>query len=104
VAVLERSPRVGVARATFEWDDVGAWDAMARTRGVAAGANCLVGDAHAVDTAGTTIYAEDGPVVAFGVEDLVIVRTHGITFVAHRDRVADLKSMLAELPEELRNL
>ena len=104
VAVLERSARVGVVPATFEWDDVGAWDAVARTRGAEGAANCLVGDAHAVATAGTTIYAEDGPVVAFGVEDLVIVRTNGITFVAHRDRVADLKSMLAELPDELRNL
>lgn len=104
VAVLERSARVGVVRATFGWDDVGAWDAVARTRGIEGTANCLVGDAHAVDAAGTTIYAEDGPVVAFGVEDLVIVRTHGITFVAHRDRTADLKSLLAELPERLKVL
>ena len=64
----------------------------------------MVGDGYAVQTAGTTIYAEDGPVVAFGVEDLVIVRTHGITFVAHRDRAADLKALLGELPDGLRNL
>ncbi|MBW3656035.1 MAG: mannose-1-phosphate guanylyltransferase, partial [Gemmatimonadetes bacterium] len=31
-ALLERSDRVGVVRATFAWDDVGAWDAVARTR------------------------------------------------------------------------
>ncbi|HEX6747139.1 MAG TPA: sugar phosphate nucleotidyltransferase [Longimicrobium sp.] len=103
-AVLERSDRVGVVRATFAWDDVGAWDAVARTRGIESPGNCLVGEAYAVDAAGTTIYAEDGPVVAFGVEDLVIVRTHGITFVAHRDRSPDLKALLAELPEQLRNL
>lgn len=102
-AVLERSGRVGVVRADFAWDDVGAWDAVARTRGLAPGDNCLVGDAYAVQATGTTIYAEDGPVVAFGVDDLVIVRTHGITFVAHRDRSAELKTLLAELPERLRN-
>jgi mannose-1-phosphate guanylyltransferase len=104
VAVLERSDRVGVVRATFEWDDVGAWDAVARTRGIAEGENCVVGQGWAVESAGTTIYAEDGPVVAFGVEDLVIVRTHGITFVAHRDRAPDLKACLAELPDGLKNL
>jgi mannose-1-phosphate guanylyltransferase len=103
-AVLERSSRVGVVRATFAWDDVGAWDAVARTRGVEPPGNCMVGDAYAVESGGTTIYAEDGPVVAFGVQDLVIVRTHGITFVAHRDRSPDLKALLAELPERLRNL
>ena len=104
VAVLERSARVGVVRATFAWDDVGTWDAVARTRGIEPGGNCVVGDGYAVESAGTTIYAEDGPVVAFGVEDLVIVRTHGITFVAHRGRAPDLKECLGELPERLRNL
>jgi hypothetical protein len=64
----------------------------------------VVGDAFAIDTAGTTIYAEDGPVVAFGVDSLVIVRTNGITFVAHRDRLPELKAMLAGLPERLRSL
>ena len=30
-AVLERSPRVASIRATFEWDDVGTWEALCRT-------------------------------------------------------------------------
>src|SRR5690606_7467157 len=29
--LLERSRAVGVLRAAFEWDDVGAWDAVGRT-------------------------------------------------------------------------
>ena len=103
-AVLERSSRVGVVRATFAWDDVGAWDAVARTRPVDAAGCAVVGEAYTVDTKGTTIYAEGGPVVAFGVEDLVIVRTPAVTFVTHRSRVPELKAMLAELPETLRDL
>lgn len=103
-AVLERSQRVGVVRATFAWDDVGAWDALARTRGVEMPGNCVIGDAFAVESTGTTIYAEGGPVVAFGVDDLVIVRTEGVTFVTHRSRTQDLKALLAELPDQLRNL
>ncbi len=103
-AVLERSERVGVVRATFDWDDVGAWDAVRRTRPADADGNVTLGPAYAVESRGLTLYADDGPVVAFGVEDLVIVRTGGVTFVAHRDRTPDLKQLLAQLPEELRNL
>ncbi|HYJ78060.1 MAG TPA: sugar phosphate nucleotidyltransferase [Longimicrobiaceae bacterium] len=102
-AVLERSSRVGVVRATFAWDDVGAWDALARTRGREAPENCVVGEGYAVDSTGITIYSDSGPVVAFGVEDLVIVRTAEVTFVTHRDRSPDLKRLLAELPEELKS-
>jgi mannose-1-phosphate guanylyltransferase len=102
--LLERSDKVGVVRATFDWDDVGAWDAVARTRPLDEAGNVVLGDAHAVDSTGSILYADDGPIVAFGVDDLVVVRTHGVTFVARRDRCADLKSMLARIPGELRNL
>lgn len=103
-AVLERSARVGVVEATFAWDDVGAWDAVARTRPCDPDGNALLGDAWAVECRDTTVYAEDGPVVAFGVEDLVVVRTGGVTFVTRRDRAPELKQLLERLPDRLRHL
>jgi mannose-1-phosphate guanylyltransferase len=103
-AVLERSSRVGAVRATFAWDDVGAWDAVRRTRPRDEAGNVVLGPGHAVECRDVTVYADEGPVVAFGVQDLVIVRTGGVTFVAHRDRTADLKAMLAQIPESLRTL
>lgn len=103
-ALLERSDRVGVVRATFGWDDVGAWDSVLRTRPADADGNVLLGDAYAVETRDSVLYADDGPVVAFGVEGLVVVRTAGVTFVAGRDRAPDLKAMLDQLPEGLRTL
>lgn len=103
-ALLERSDRVGVVRATFAWDDVGAWDAVARTRTPDAHGNVLLGEAFAVDSRDSVLYADDGPVVAFGVDGLVVVRTAGVTFVADRARAPDLKQMLEQLPEALRTL
>jgi mannose-1-phosphate guanylyltransferase len=102
--LLERSDRVGVVRATFDWDDVGAWDAVYRTRPADAQGNVVLGEAYAVESRGTALYADDGPIVAFGVEDLIVVRTAGVTFVAHRDRAPELKRMLEQLPEGLRTL
>ncbi|HEX2189109.1 MAG TPA: sugar phosphate nucleotidyltransferase [Longimicrobiaceae bacterium] len=102
--LLERSDRVGVVRATFDWDDVGAWDAVYRTRPADEHGNVTLGEAYPVESRGTALYADDGPIVAFGVEDLIVVRTAGVTFVAHRDRAPELKSLLAQLPEGLRTL
>jgi mannose-1-phosphate guanylyltransferase len=102
--LLERSDRVGVLRATFDWDDVGAWDAVARTRPADDAGNVAVGEAFAVDSRNTVLYADGGPIVAFGVDDLVVVRTGDVTFVTHRERTAELKSLLGRLPESLRNL
>lgn len=102
--LLERSDRVGVVKATFDWDDVGAWDAVYRTRPSDAQGNVTLGEGYAVESRGTALYADDGPIVAFGVEDLIVVRTAGVTFVTHRSRAPELKSLLGQLPEELRTL
>jgi mannose-1-phosphate guanylyltransferase len=102
--LLERSERVAVVRASFAWDDVGAWDAIYRTRPADSAGNVRIGEAYAVDAHGNALYADDGPIVAFGVDDLIVVRTGGVTFVAHRSRAPEMKTMLAQLPAHLREL
>jgi mannose-1-phosphate guanylyltransferase len=102
--LLERSDRVGVVPSDFSWDDIGAWDSVFRTHPLDEQGNALIGEAYAVDARGSTLYADDGPIVAFGVDDLVIVRTAGVTFVARRDRAPELKTLLAQIPERLRTL
>lgn len=99
--VLERSDAVGVARATFRWDDVGTWDAVLRTRPTDEDGNVAVGDAHLVETTGTIVWAEEGTVVVFGAKDLVVVSSNGVTFVAPRECTAELKRLLARLPDRV---
>lgn len=98
VAVLERSANVAVLPATFSWDDVGSWESLARTRSGDAEGNVAVGEAHVVEGAGNVVYTDGAPVVLFGVDDLVVVRTADVTLVTRRNRAADLKSLLAALP------
>lgn len=96
-AVMERSERVATVAATFRWDDVGSWEALSRTRPSDADGNVGVGDARLVDASGNVIFAEEGSVVLFGAENLVVVRTADTTLVMPRERAADLKTLLARL-------
>jgi len=102
-AVLERSSRVASLKATFQWDDVGTWEALARTRPADGMGNVLVGSAEAVDSKENIVMAEDGTVVLFGVEGLVVVRSGDVVLVADRSRTSDLKSLLEALPQQLRD-
>jgi mannose-1-phosphate guanylyltransferase len=104
VGVLERSDRVAVVPAPFDWDDVGTWDALGRSRPPDAHGNVAVGNASFVESTGCVAWAEGGDVVVFGAHGLIVVRSRGITFVAPRDRAADLKTLLNELPERLTRL
>jgi mannose-1-phosphate guanylyltransferase len=102
-AVLERSSRVASLRATFQWDDLGSWEALARTKGVNEAGNVLLGSVQAVDSGQNVVLAEEGSIVLFGVEGLVVIRSGDIVLVADRARTPDLKSLLKALPPDFRN-
>ncbi|MDT8367723.1 MAG: sugar phosphate nucleotidyltransferase [Longimicrobiales bacterium] len=102
-AVLERSDRVAVVEATFEWDDVGSWEALARTRTPDAAGNVTLGEVFVSDSERCIVATEDDPVVLFGVEDLVVVRAAGVTLVTSRERAGDLKDLLAGIPDAFRD-
>jgi mannose-1-phosphate guanylyltransferase len=99
--LMERSPNIAVVKSEFEWDDVGAWAALLRVRSVDDSGNLVVGEGQAVESRDSLIWGEDGPVVAFGLDGVLVVRASGITFVAPLDRTADLKQLLAQLPDRL---
>lgn len=102
VAVLERSNRVATLPCSFTWDDVGSWEALARTRPPDERGNVVFGEALAVDARDNVVYAEgDEPVVLYGVEGLVVVRAQGVTLVASRERAPGLKALLETLPSSL---
>ncbi len=92
--VMERSPAVGVVEARFSWDDVGSWEALARSRESDAHGNVVVGAAHVVDGENNVVYGEGGRVVVLGANDLIVVQSGGTTMVLPRDRSPDLKDLL----------
>jgi mannose-1-phosphate guanylyltransferase len=102
VAVLERSARVASVAATFDWDDVGSWEGLARSREADANGNVVLGSGHVVDGENNVIYVEGGTVVTFGVNDLVVVRCGDITLVSTTERAPDLKRLLERLPPSVR--
>jgi len=102
-AILERSSRVASLKATFQWDDVGTWEALARTRPADGAGNVMVGSVEAVDSTENIVMAEAGTVVLFGVDGLAVVRSGDVVLVADRSRTSDLKSLLEALPQHLRD-
>jgi mannose-1-phosphate guanylyltransferase len=103
-AVMERSARVLVVPGDFGWDDVGTWGALHRVRALDAASNAVSGAVHTVDARDNVVHAESGTVVLYGVRDLVVVTRPGLTLVTTRDRAADLKTLLEQLPPDVREV
>ena len=104
VSHFERSQRVLLVPGRFPWDDVGTWSALNRVRGADPAGNVVLGDAFVRDSRGTVAWGVDGPVVADGVEDLVIVYARGRVLVTTRERAGQLKTLLEVLPPRIRDL
>ena len=101
-AVLERSRRCATLPASYHWDDIGSWEALARTHPLDGRGNAAVGDVFFVESDENIAYSESGPVVLFGVKDLVVVNAAGATMVTTREHARRLKHLVEALPPLLR--
>lgn len=99
-AVMEKAAvagEVAVVRGTFDWSDLGSWQAMAELAEADACGNSGVGERINIATRGTYIHSDDRIVATVGVENLVIVDTPDAVLVAHRDHVQRVKEVVGEL-------
>ena len=88
---------VAIVRGTFDWSDVGSWQAVAALSAADGDGNAGLGERVAIATRGTYVHAEDRVVATVGVENLVIVDTPDAVLVAHRDHLQRVKDVVGEL-------
>ena len=99
-AVMEAAAAAGevaVVRGTFDWSDVGSWQAVAALMETDDEGNAGHGERVAIATRGTYVHSDDRIVATVGVENLVIVDTADAVLVAHRDHLQRVKDVVGEL-------
>lgn len=100
-ALMERTDRALVVPGNFDWDDIGDWVALERLlapQDGPGGANTVVGRHVGLDASRNIVYT-DGPddvVITLGVHDLVIVKRGNAVMLVHKDRVQEIKTLLAD--------
>lgn len=100
-ALMEKSTNVVVVPATCDWDDVGAWPAVANHYPKDATGNVLRGLARVAGGANNIVVSTDGHLTAVvGASDLVVVHTADATLVCHRDKAQEIKVLLQQLGAE----
>src|SRR2546429_1285538 len=75
-AIMEKADRVLVVEASFDWDDIGSWRAVANYFEKDKQGNAANRALTALDSSNNIVFEEDGKAVALlGVHDLIVVRT-----------------------------
>jgi mannose-1-phosphate guanylyltransferase/mannose-6-phosphate isomerase len=101
-AVFEKTDHAMVLPVDIGWNDVGSWSALWDVAERDADGNAHHGDVIAVDSRNSYAYAQR-LVALVGVDDIVVVETDDAVLVARKDRVQDVKLVVARLKEEQRS-
>jgi mannose-1-phosphate guanylyltransferase/mannose-6-phosphate isomerase len=90
-ALFEHSSKVAMVRADFAWSDVGNWHSVFASLDKNTQGNAFVGDVRSKDITNTLIVAEGIPVVAIGVDNLVIIARPDGVLVSRPETVSQVK-------------
>jgi mannose-1-phosphate guanylyltransferase len=100
-AVLEKAENVLTIKTDLHWDDVGSWLALERIKEKDRDHNVVIGSALPLGSYECTVVNQgDGIVVAYGISDMVVVKTENIVLVAHKTKVSDIKEILQKLASD----
>src|SRR5438045_6275071 len=103
-AIMEKADRVLVVEASFDWDDVGSWQAVARYFKKDEQGNIANRAFTALDSSDNIIFndAEAETTIALvGVHNLIVVRTGDAILICDRHDAEKIKKLVCKLPPEL---
>ncbi|WP_330946415.1 mannose-1-phosphate guanylyltransferase/mannose-6-phosphate isomerase [Thermomonas sp. LB-4] len=95
-AVMEKTDAACVLPVDIGWNDVGSWSALWEVSEQDADGNAHHGDVISIGSRNSYAYARR-LVALVGVDDLVVVETDDAVLVARKDRVQQVKDVVAQL-------
>ncbi len=96
-AVMEKTTDAAVLPISVGWNDVGSWSALWDVAEQDGDGNAHHGDVLAQDCRNTLAWGSGRLLALLGLEDVVVVDTADAVLVAHKDRVQDVKGIVATL-------
>jgi mannose-1-phosphate guanylyltransferase len=98
-AIMEKAPRVDCIKASFDWDDVGSWNALSRVLTTDKDDNLLTGSV--ISHHAHHVVCDNGDpkktVVLNGVSGLHVILDGDVVYISTREHEAEVKQVLKEI-------
>ena len=100
-ALIEKVPDLLVVPANFDWMDLGSFQDLARAAGSDEKGNHLTGDVHTAEVENSYIHnTGDKPVVAIGLDNIVIVNSPKGLLIVRKDLSQKVGDISKQLPND----
>jgi mannose-1-phosphate guanylyltransferase len=101
-AIMEKADRVLMVEATFDWDDVGGWRAVANYLANDGKGNAAHGQITTMNASENIVFNNsDSTIALLGVHNLIVVRTEDALLICNRHDAEKIKDLVSNLPQEL---
>lgn len=100
--VVEKSKRIAVIEADFNWSDVGNWNAIGTLLKKGENGNRIYGKAVFIDSKNNAVFSSDNrPVGLLGIDNAVVVSTEKGVLVVKKERANDVKYIAKIVQEKM---
>ncbi|MDF2965358.1 MAG: mannose-phosphate guanylyltransferase/mannose-6-phosphate isomerase [Rickettsiaceae bacterium] len=96
-AILERTFKLAVVKASFDWKDLGNWNSLWQVSSKDENNNAIFGNIVLEGVKNSYISTANKLTAVLGVDDLIIVNTDEITLIAHKNKTEDIKLIVEKL-------
>ena len=98
--IMEKADNVAVVPVDLGWSDMGTWSALLDLCPADGRGNVILGRALDIDSRDSLIFSQDRLVATIGLTNMIVVDTADATLVCPRDRVQEVKDLVAELTRQ----
>ena len=103
-AVMEHTKLAAVVPATFDWSDLGAWDAIWEASDRDEHGNAQHGDVVVSGATNSLVRTSGAHVAVLGASDLIVVVENDAVLIATRDRAQEVKGVVDSLKAQGRSI
>jgi mannose-1-phosphate guanylyltransferase len=98
--IMEHTEDLYVYRSRMEWTDVGTYKALEGILDMDESNNHIRSPFVGIECKNNLVFSEQQPVAAIGLQDCVVVVRDDVIFLAHKDRVGEIRRLVEMLKEQ----
>ena len=98
--LMEKADNVALVPVDMGWSDVGTWSALHDLCPADGRGNVILGRVFDLGSRDSLVFSQDRLVATIGLQEMVVVDTADATLVCARDRVQQVKDLVAELTRQ----
>jgi mannose-1-phosphate guanylyltransferase len=92
--IMEKSKKVHLIKGSFDWSDVGSWEAVYELSPKDEEGNAKVGQVYTEHALDSYIYSPDKFTALIGVDNLIVINDKDALLICKRDNAQDVKSII----------